>query len=155
MDVLYRMQALGMTQRLRWSAAAHTLRIDPPGAVLYVLVDYATRRMQWVTDARREVADLPAPVGAGMLPGEGDGRYARLGPDSVAGLPCTQWRTSDARGTPMTLCLTTDGVLLQVALRDQVVLQAASVSYAAQPDDAFHAPPGYARVQPPAVAPGP
>ena len=148
-DVLYRMAGGDLTQRLRWSEAARTLRVDPPGNALYVLVNYADGRMQWVADQRQEVMELPAPAGAGALVGEGDGRYASLGPDSVAGLPCTEWRTADAGGTPMTLCFTSDGVLLQVARAGQVMLQASSVSYAAQPADAFHVPPSYRHVAPP------
>ncbi len=150
-DVLYDLPGDNLTERLRWSEALRTLRVDPPGAGLYMLVDYAAGRMRWVDPARRAVMEGPAPDARNAVVGEGDGRYGRAGTGSVAGLACTLWRTADARGTPMTLCLTPEGVLLQVSVAGTVALRARSVSFAPTPPDVLRVPDGFSRAALPTV----
>jgi len=73
-DVTYRATGAGplpdgrrLDQRVRWLAASQTMRIDPPTAGLYVIVDYAAKRMSVVREATRSVVDMAAPEGvAGM-----------------------------------------------------------------------------------------
>ncbi|WP_428374665.1 hypothetical protein [Lichenicoccus sp.] len=142
-----------MTQRMRWSAALWSQRLDPAGNA-YMITDYRARRIL-VVDPRRATATLlplPAtPPGGGVQsPGlRATGRYDRLGEDAVAGLPCTEWRTIDDGGADSVICLTPDGVLLRARHAGQVLLLASRVSYAAQDPALFAAPSGTRVEQPP------
>ncbi len=131
-----------LTQRMRWSVSAGRLRVDPPTPGLYMIIDTRNRRMAMVKDADRAVLDLN--TAAPGLPGAtSDATFARAGTDQVAGLPCTNWRTTDAAHQPVLLCLTDDGVMLRASRGAQVLLEAIKVAYTS-PDPAVFVPPdGY------------
>lgn len=136
-------------QRTRWLAAEHRMRLDTPAPGLYMIVDYAARRMSMVSDRDRGVVDMaagagPLPGGAGGAPG---GAYARRGTDRVAGLPCTEWQTTDSEGAATLACITDDGVMLRARRGTEVLVQAARVRYGPQDPAAFRVPDGYRRVQ--------
>ena len=149
-DVTYRVPVPGgadasLLQRLRWSAATRTQRVDLPTSGNWMVLDFAHHRMAMVRDDSREVLDLPAPQSADQ-PGAGAG-YTRTGTDTVAGLPCTQWRTIDTRGQETLACYTEDGVLLRAAAGRRVLMAAVSVKYLAQDAALFQPPADYARRQ--------
>ena len=133
-----------MTQRMRWSTAAGRLRVDPPTKGIYMIVDYRNKRLAVVKPEQQAVLDLPG-AGPGM-PGAAAGAYTRQGADQVAGLPCTVWQTADAAGQDTLLCLTADGVMLRASQGGRVLLQAASVTYAAQDPADFIPPDGFTHI---------
>ena len=150
-DVDVRYQAAGrgemLSERMRWRAEPRMLRVDPPTAGLYVIVDYAAHRMTTVREADRSVFQTPAPVGFGGVPPAGS--YVRGGEDSVAGLPCTEWRTHDIDGRATDACITTDGVLLRARVSDRTLISAVSVVYGALDPAVFRVPDGYTLHMPP------
>jgi hypothetical protein len=146
-----------LEQRMRYAVAAKKLRVDPPSPGLYVIVDYASRRLETIRDDQRMVMDVDAPGRmAGAMPG-GPGApssapFVRHGVAQVAGLNCTEWETIDASGQPALVCLTGDGVLLRAAGGGRVLLEAARVTYGAIDPAAFRIPDGYTRITPPPLS---
>ncbi len=135
------------TQRLRWHVADRRLRVDPPGEGVFMIVDYAARRMQMVEIGPRQVIDMPPPPGLGAAAPSG-ARFERLGDAMVAVTSCTEWRTTDMQGSATTVCLTPDGVLLRAASGGRVMIEATRVSYAPQDTVLFQVPDGYRHVAP-------
>ena len=116
-------------QRVRWLAAAQTMRIDPSGSGLHVIIDYVARRMSVVRDAARSVVDMTAPDSMAAMTGGGTASF-EVG----------------AEGTPRVLvCIAGDGVLLRAAAEGQVVVSAVSVRYGPQDPAEFRVPADYAR----------
>jgi hypothetical protein len=133
--------AQGMAQeRLFWDQARHRLRVEPPSPGLYMIVDYATQRMQMVRDPQRVVIEAPAPNAALGVSSAGG---TAAGTDMVAGLACTRWITRDSEGGTAELCVTGDGVTLRVVKSGRTLLAAAAVSFAPQPAQLFAAPSEY------------
>lgn len=151
-DVTYQMNAGDrvLRQRMRWLVAAQKLRVDPPTAGLYMIVDLRDHRIALVRDADRRVAELDAPA-AGAMPGAAPGSaFTREDTDSVAGLACTDWQTTDSAGAPTLACITADGVLLRARSGGRTLVEAVSVRYAPQDPTLFQPPADYRRVtQPP------
>ncbi len=141
-----------LSQRMRWSVATGRLRVDPPARDLYMIVDYRTKRMAVVKDSARAVLDLNA-AGQGLPGADAHAAFTRGQADQAAGLACTDWQTTDARGLPVVICLTDDGVLLRASQDGHVLLEAASVHYGPQDPAAFVPPDGYRHVAPRARAP--
>jgi hypothetical protein len=136
-------------QRVRWLAAAQTMRIDPPNHNLHVIVDYLAGRMSVVDDTARSVMQMAAPDSAGAIAGATAAEsYTRLGQGAVAGSTCTEWRAVDRQGHAALVCITEDGVLLRAGTPDTVRVSATSVQYAPQDAAAFRIPADYARVAP-------
>lgn len=125
------------------------MRVDTPAPGVYMLVDYAARRMSMVSDRDRGAVDMASGAGPlpGMSAGASGGAYTRRGADRVAGLPCTEWQTTDTEGAPTLACLTEDGVLLRARRGNEVLVQAVRVQYGPQDPAAFRVPDGYRRVQ--------
>ena len=98
-------------ERLRWNAATQALRVDPPTAGLYVIIDLAARRMSTVRMADKTVIEMAAPDNVTGMPDSAAADAVRRGEDTVAGLACTEWDMTDAAGEAARLCLTADGVL--------------------------------------------
>ena len=144
-DVTYRAgpAAQPVEQRWRWRAADRKLRLDPAAGV-WMILDYPARRLTMVNEAAQGAIDRPAPPGA-LLPGAAGASMARRGTDEVAGLPCTEWETTDSARQPTLACFTADGVMLRARRGAQVLVQATRVVYAAQDPAAFAVPPQYAR----------
>lgn len=145
-DVTYTLDAGGGTtlrERLRWDVAAARLRIDPPTAGLYVIIDLKARRMSTVRAADQTVIEMAAPPGATGMPDGTAAGATRQGDDVVAGLACTEWLVTDAAGEPMTVCLTPDGVLLRARAATRTLLTAASVQYGPVDPAAYQVPADY------------
>ena len=154
-DVVY--HAANIEQRMRWLAAGHKLRIDPPGAGMFMIVDYDAHRMEMVRPADRKAVSLPSPGGlpgmAGPAGAAPAGAYVRRGTETVAGLPCTDWDTTDNGGSTATVCFTADGVMLRASRNGTVLVEAASVAYRAQDPADFLVPPGFQVLTPPPPTP--
>lgn len=78
-----------------------------------------------------------------------DTRYSRLGTDSVAHSPCTNWKV-EASGKPNdqdVACVTDDGVVLRLASKKPGVasMTAVNIHYGTPPDDLFDTPEGFKR----------
>jgi hypothetical protein len=129
---------------VRWLAATQTMRIDPPGRGMYVIIDHLARRMSVVREATRSVIDMAAPDNAAAaLGGVTAAGYTRRGGATVAGIPCTEWQTLDRVARPVLVCLTADGVLLRAGTPEQERVSAISVRYAPQDPALFRVPEGY------------
>jgi hypothetical protein len=140
---------LAVEQRVRWSAASQTMRIDPPDRDLHVIVDYAARRMSVINDATRSVVQMAAPDDAAAIGGaQTAGAYARVGQGAVAGRACAEWQGLDHQGHVALVCITEDGVLLRAGTPDTVRVTAISVEYAPQDAAAFRVPADYTRLAP-------
>lgn len=146
-DVLYRANAGGhpVQQRYRFAFSIEKVRIDTPSPGLYVIVDRGSQHMDMVSEGDRSVLELPYDPARSMA-GVGAGRaYDRLGPDTIAGTPCTEWRTADKAGSPVTICMTEDGVLLRARAGATVLVEALRVAYVKQDPAVFAIPAGFAR----------
>ena len=142
-----------LEQRMRWSAAARRMRIDPPTPGIFLLIDYATRRMDVVRDPERSFVEMDAPATPPGLGSAGtpstqspEGRYERGGADEVSGMACTDWTTHDTKGRATEICVTADGVMLRVRSDGRVLAGAARVEYGPQDPTLFELPRGYTRM---------
>jgi hypothetical protein len=151
-DITYHVTRDGrtLTERVRWLAADQLERVDAVGSV-YMLVDHKARRMTLVNDARRTVLEMEAPRGR-LLDPENAAGYTRAGEGRVAGLPCTNWRLPAGADAVKQICVTGDGVVLQIQDQGQTVAEATVVDYRPMNRDKFRVPEGYAQT-PPAAAP--
>ncbi len=134
-----------LLQRLRWSAATQRQRVDLPTSGNWMVLDFQNHRMSLVRDDSREVIDLPSPLSAEQ-PGGGAG-FTRIGPATVNGLACTQWRTIDSRGEETQACYTDDGILLRASAGPRTLMEAITVKYAPQDNSVFQTPPSYTHQQ--------
>lgn len=135
-------------QRLRFSQALQSFRIDPPGGGLYVVVDQAKGRMFTVRDADRAVIDMAAP--RAWMPGINASGFERGAATIVAGLACTEWTTRDSERRNVRLCMTEDGVMLRAQTTSgEALATATTVQYQQQNANVFHVPPDYRRLAPP------
>jgi hypothetical protein len=140
-------------QRLRYSVAHRALRIDPPGAGLYIVIDFAAGRMFTVRDTDRSVIDMAAP--RAWMPGQGNGRYTRRNATTVSGVPCTEWQTTDSEGRDVRICFDDQGDMLRASVhtpRGEIVLALATeLRHETQGRTIFHIPPDYRRLSPPPI----
>jgi hypothetical protein len=132
-------------ERLRWQAATQALRLDPPTAGLYVIIDLAAKRMTTVRTADKTVIEMPAPDNVTGIPDSAAAAAVRRGTDTVAGLACTEWDMTDAADEAVQLCLTEDGVLLRARAGDRTLLSAEKVLYGPLDADLFRVPADYMR----------
>ena len=147
-DVLYRAANEGQSveQRYRFARSVEKVRIDTPSPGLYVIIDRGSQRMDMVSEGDRSVLELPYDPAhtVGGIPL--DPSFERVGADTVAGTPCTDWRSPGAAGPPATVCMTSDGVLLRVRAGDAVVAQAVRVTYGPLDPAVFAIPPAFKRM---------
>lgn len=151
-DILYDMPTrAGIThQRLRFSAQLQTMRIDPPGGGLYVVIDQSRGRMFTVRDDDRSVIDMAAP--RAWMPGITGGSFIPRGQDQIIGHACMNWQTTDSERRAVVMCVTTDGVMLRAATIDGTpLLTARSVQYGLLGAAVFHVPVDYRRLSPPPI----
>ena len=145
-DVTYAMDAGDGTtlhERLRWRATAQQLRLDPPTAGLYVIIDLAAKRMSTVRTADRTVIETAAPDNVTGMPDSAAAAAVRRGTDQVVGLACTDWDMTDAAGEVARLCLTDDGVLLRARAGGRTLLNAETVVTGPLDAALFQVPAGY------------
>jgi len=145
-DVTYRSTAEGQAveQRSRFAVTQKKIRVDTPSPGLYIIVDRAAQTMNMVSDADLGVLQLPYDQ-ATVSGVPANQKFVRQGSDVVAGVPCTDWQSTDAAGQSVVVCITTDGVLLRVKSGSDVLVQAVKVAYGPVDPSAFAVPPGYQR----------
>jgi hypothetical protein len=146
-DVLYRAIAAGqeVQQRYRFALSVEKVRIDTPSPGLYVIVDRGSQHMDMVSEGDRSVLELPYDPAHTMGGVAIDRSFERLGPDTIAGVPCTEWRGAEKAGRAMIVCMTDDGVLLRARTGANVLVQALRVSYAPLDPAVFAIPAGFER----------
>jgi hypothetical protein len=138
-------------ERMRWSAAAGRLRVDPPTPGMWVVVDTRSRRMATVRDAERSVFEIDSGQAMPTPTPAVSAEFLRRGTAIVADVPCTEWQTTDMTGEPTLACITDDGVLLRASAAGRVLVEALHLRYAPQDAVVFHIPEDYRRIQPPPV----
>lgn len=150
-DVTYRAGQGGqaVVQRSRWSAGTQKLRVDTPTPGVYAIADYGAHTLMMVSEPAHGVMDLDAAAAGfpGSAASAGAG-FVRRGGGQVAGLPCTEWETSDRQGQPVVACYTEDGVLLAARHGAQVFVQATRVAYGTLDAAVFAVPPSYSHTSP-------
>jgi len=150
-DVTYQAGQGGqvVVQRSRWSAGARKLRVDTPTPGVYAIADYGAHTLMMVSEPAHGVMDLNAAEAGfpGSAASAGAG-FIRRGSGQVAGLPCTEWETSDRQGQPVVACYTEDGVLLEARHGAQVFVQATRVAYGTLDAAVFVVPPSYTHASP-------
>lgn len=147
-DVSYSIVAGDQTlpQRVRWMASARLLRVDPPVEGMYMLVDYDRKRMSMVRETEHAAIDMNAPANIVAGVQTRIDSTTRGKDETIAGLTCTNWQTTDLANKPATACLTADGVLLQVRSQGRIMLTADRVSYEPQRAALFQVPEGFLRI---------
>ena len=134
---------------LSWDAGTEKLRAEAEGVPDIALLDLRDHAGQ-VFDRTLHIA-IPFTVRADALqPLTLEGaRLAPVGPETVAGLPCTLYRFTSSQGgtqSPGTVCLTQDGVPLRGAgtIRGRPgSFTATAVNYGHLPPELFAIPAGY------------
>jgi hypothetical protein len=147
-DVTYALDAGGgasLHERMRWDVESKRLRIEPPTAGLYVIIDFSARRMSTVRLAEQTVIEMMAPDNTAGVPNAAAAAAVRQGSDTVAGLACTEWDMTDAAGEAVRLCLTDDGVLLRARANGRTLLSAETVHYGPLDATLFEVPARYRR----------
>lgn len=141
--------------RISWLVARNLMRMDMGGGQGWMLVDTRAGSGVMIMESQRMIMDLPANQmpPTGMVESQ-TARYTREANARIANTDCTNWRVED-RGESARICLTTDGVMLRVeALSgERGVMEATSVSFAAQDPARFTRPAGYQSFQMPAGLP--
>lgn len=131
-------------QRTRTAANAGLVRIDTPSPGLYMIVHRDAHTMDMVSQADRGVIQLPYdPARAGGA--AENATYRRLGTDTVDGLACTEWATTDNAGRAVAACFTADGVLLRARAGATTLVQATAVIYGPLAPSIFTIPADYTR----------
>lgn len=129
-----------------WLAAERRLRVEPPEAPGWVLVDVPRGQALMVMDQARMAMRLPEEQKLPLIQGPPPGTTVTpAGSATVAGHRCDNWRLSGPEGQG-TVCLTADGVLLRAQGShegQEGTLEATSVAYARQDPARFRLPPDY------------
>jgi hypothetical protein len=149
-DIVYRINRDGeiLRERTRWRVATRLQRVDPPGSGVYMIMDQGSRRVSLIDDSRHSIIDMPSPP-PGPLDPDSSTAFTFRGQDTVAGLTCDQWETTNF-GADTVLCFTADGALLRVQAAGQTLAEAISVDYTPSDPSVFQVPAGYRHVTSPA-----
>ncbi len=148
-DVVYRAVAGGkmVDQRSRFAPSMGRIRIDTPSPGLYVIVNRQAHTMDMVSGGDRSVLEMPYDPAHTVGGVASDRAWSRIGADTVADTPCTEWQSSDAAGHPTAICVTQDGVLLRARAAGNVIVQAVRVAYGPIEPSVFAIPPDFSRRQ--------
>jgi hypothetical protein len=152
-DVTYAVRAKGhddvqKTTRMAYSTAAAGFRIDDAEQPGFMLMEPRDGTMRVVSDKQKAVVALPREMSSGGL-WDPAVRFTRLGTATVAGIACTEWRTTlpppkkgELVSEPQDICLSADGVALRFTDIVETRL-ATAVIFAPQDASRFRAPAGY------------
>ena len=159
--VTYRMSGMAgvppQEMRMAFFPATGKQRVDPPGAVGWMLIDRKANSAVMVMDAQRmTMAMPPATVAAMTQEAPAGASFTRKNTATVAGTACTEWdmTTGGATGTS---CITDDGVMLRTVATAPdgaaVTMEATQVTYAPVDPARLSVPSGYTAMQMPTGAP--
>jgi uncharacterized protein DUF4412 len=145
------------TLRIIYAANGERMRVEA-GRDGYSIIDRVNGRMMIVMAGQKSYLELkfnPEKQRNFLLSDKV--RFARLGSDTVAGLPCTLWQV-EADKHSGTACLTADGVMLRGEAPNEDKMSgrivAVAVNYGPQPPSLFTPPAGYSRLAMPRLPPG-
>jgi hypothetical protein len=143
-DITYkvtRARARPISERVRWSAAAHLERIDGPNRSTSIF-DRQAKEVTLLNGATRTYTKLE---GTPRRPSEPDkdAVLKRGGEVVVARQRCVEWSWTEDVETH-TICVTPDGMLLRLVVGGETVMEARSVRYRPQPPELFRVPTNYA-----------
>ena len=144
--VTYRGEA--QVERVSYSASERVFRRTHDGEPGYVLMNTRDGTMRLVSEKHRATVLMQGELAAGPFPWSPAMRFHRIGQDTVAGLPCTDWQMSvEAQGgVPGSeqgrVCLTADGVLLRFSFGEGGDV-ASEVVYGPQDPAGFRVTAGY------------
>ena len=143
-DITYkvtRQHARPISERVRWSAAAHLERIDGPNRSTSIF-DRQAHEVTLLNGATRTYTKLDAAPRRPSEPDK-DAVLKRGGEVVVARQRCVEWSWTEDVETH-TICVTPDGVLLRLVVGGDTVMEARSVRYRPQPPELFRVPTNYA-----------
>ena len=155
--VTYQIEGQADVRQQIWAdAASGKQRVDAPGGRLSVITDTVTDRATMIDNAGKTYFLEAAPPGTGDMRGRRapPNRYQPVGDSVVAGERCTDYVTKNAVGTAVTVCLTTDGILLRASAEGSPALVAVAVKRGSVPAAVF-LPPADARLVDPPPPPPP
>ncbi len=141
--------------KMIYSAASGRVRLEQTSMPGYMLIDRTGGRITMVMEPMQSFMDMPfdAKAGAGLLLND-KMAFTRAGSDRVAGVACTLWDVVHDKTTAR-LCITEDGVILRGEgsdpRRGKASLLATAVTYGSQPAALFSPPPGFHRMEMPAL----
>jgi hypothetical protein len=143
-DITYRItrpRQSPITERVRWSAAAHLERIDGAKRSTSIF-DRQANEVTLLNGANRTYTKVD---GAPRQPSEPDkDAVLKRGAEAVvARQRCVEWSWTEDVETH-TICVTPDGVLLRLVVDSKTVMEARSVKYRQQPAELFRVPTNYA-----------
>jgi hypothetical protein len=148
-DITYRLtrpHQPPIDERVRWSADAHRERVDGPDGSATIF-DREANEITLIIPRSRTYRKLEGEPRGPIEPEKG-AVLTRGGDGKAAGLPCTDWSWIE-EGERHTVCATSDGVPLRLAIDGTIRVEARAVTYRKQKPDLFDVPPGYR----PALAP--
>ena len=138
------------TMAVEYSAALRGLRITPQGGQAYILYDFTTHDAKMVMPQMQKYMDQPKlSAQANAVQGDRNGPPANVvittgGSATIAGHDCTNTKfTNTKTGESSTLCVTDDGVILQITSSNGHQITAQSISYAPVPEADVQLPAGY------------
>jgi len=145
------------TMKMSIAAGGTRMRIEAQGAPGYMIMDRANNRMIMVMVQQHAYREIPTdPTRANTFLLNDKMGFTRKGTDTVAGQACTVWEVRRDKGTG-TACITDDGVLLRGDSdtgQGTSHITATKVSYETLADSVFQPPPGYQKMEMPAMPPG-
>jgi len=135
------------------AAGGTRMRIEGQGTPGYMIMDRASGRTVMVLEQQHAYTDMPtSPAMANMFVFNDKMGFVRKGNSTVAGLSCTVWDVHRDNGSG-TACITDDGLLLRGDSADgNSHMIATKVSVGSLPDSVFQPPPGYRKMDVPAMA---
>ena len=139
----------GVDALARWSSTLGLARIE--GGPGYVLANPRTGQASLVLEQQHFMVDLSNTDANAKtyLPGPG-AKFTRGSMDTIAGHACTNWNITTDRGKGVA-CLTDDGLVLRANGTDnnghRGMVEATSVTYAAQPNSLFKPPADTGKLQ--------
>jgi hypothetical protein len=143
-DITYKVsrpRARPISERVRWSAAAHLERMDGPKRSTSIS-DRQAHEVTLLNGATRTYTKLEGTPRRRSEPDK-DAVLKRGGELVVAGQRCVEWSWTEDVETH-TICVTPDGVLLRLVVDAETVMEARSVRYRPQPPELFRVPTNYA-----------
>lgn len=142
------------TLRILYSAAAHRVRVESQGSDRqgFAIMDRTAHSMTVVMPEQQRYIEMPMRAGTqqDFMAPPPSMHFTRKGSDSIAGVACTVWETTDTANPTLagTACITADGVMLRAAGRDgKHTLLATKVEYGPLSPDLFSPPAGFQKME--------
>lgn len=155
------------TMNVEYSAELQVIRVTPPSGQGYILYDFGAHDAKMVMPQMQKYMDQPSLAakvqamqsggGGASEPGTSSAppQVTTLGTKTIAGYSCMITQITDrSTGHWSKLCVTSDGVTLEVTASDGDHMVAQNVSYATVPVAEVQVPAGYTEFVMPAMPGG-